>query len=66
VWAPVRNLLWRLCGLSHVMHCGVQGIIPVEGLLLEEVPPGVHQLHCLPLKVVGSDGAPVRCIITVS
>ncbi len=48
------------------MHCGVQGIIPVEGLLLEEVPPGVHQLHCLPLKVVGSDGAPVRCIITVS
>ena len=54
------------CKSLLTAQCVVQGIIPVEGLLLEEVPPGLHQLHCLPLKVVGSDGAPVRCIITVS
>lgn len=40
----------------------VQGIIPVEGLDLTQLQPGLHQLHCLPLKLIGSDGAPVRCI----
>ena len=45
------------------LRCTVQGIIPVEGLVLDDVPAGVHQLHCLPLKLIGSDGAPVRCVI---
>ena len=39
---------------------------PRGGPALEEVPAGLHQLHCLPLKIIGSDGAPVRCILTVS
>ena len=52
--------------LKHGSDRHAQGIIPVEGLLLEEVPPGLHQLHCLPMKLVGSDGAPCRCIIIVS
>ena len=43
--------------------CVMQGIIPVEGLVLDDVPPGLHQLHCLPLKLIGADGAPVRCVI---
>jgi kynurenine formamidase len=38
-------------------------IIPVEGLLLDDVAPGLHTVHCLPLKLVGSDGAPARCIL---
>lgn len=40
----------------------VQGIIAVEGLNFNELRPGLHQLHCLPVKLQGSDGAPVRCI----
>ena len=40
----------------------LQGIIPVEGLDLSALRPGLLQLHCLPLKLIGSDGAPVRCI----
>lgn len=39
-----------------------KGIIAVEGLNLEALTAGVHQLYCLPLKLKGSDGAPVRCI----
>ncbi len=47
------------CGFLHL-----QGdIIPVEGLLLDDVAPGLHTVHCLPLKLVGSDGAPARCIL---
>ena len=36
-----------------------QGIIPVEGLVLNDVSPGLYNMHCLPLKLIGSDGAPV-------
>ena len=39
-----------------------QGVIAVEGLNLEQLSAGLHQLHCLPVKLQGSDGAPVRCI----
>ena len=42
----------------------VQGdIIPVEGLILEDVTPGLYTVHCLPIKLVASDGAPARCIL---
>jgi kynurenine formamidase len=40
-----------------------QGIIPVEGLDLTQVEPGVYDLVCLPLKIHGSDGAPGRCVL---
>ncbi len=39
------------------------GIIPVEGLLLWDIEPGLYQLFCLPLKLSGSDGAPARVIL---
>jgi arylformamidase len=39
------------------------GVIVVEGLNLAEVPPGAYDLYCLPLKLVGSDGAPARTIL---
>lgn len=39
-----------------------KGIIAVEGLKLHELDAGLHQLYCLPVKLQGSDGAPVRCI----
>ena len=41
----------------------LQEIIPLEGLVLERVEAGLYTLHCLPLKLVDSDGAPTRCIL---
>ncbi len=39
------------------------GIIIVEGVDLSAVEPGIYMLYCLPLKLVGSDGAPSRAIL---
>jgi arylformamidase len=39
------------------------GVIVVEGLDLSKVPQGRYSLQCLPLKLVGSDGAPARVIL---
>ena len=39
------------------------GIIIVEGLDLSAIKPGHYELFCLPLKLVGSDGAPARVIL---
>jgi len=39
------------------------GVIVVEGLNLQTVCPGPYQLICLPLKLVGSDGAPARAVL---
>jgi arylformamidase len=39
------------------------GIIIVEGLDLSAINPGNYSLYCLPLKLVGSDGAPARVIL---
>ncbi len=40
-------------------------IIIIEGLDLREVPAGVYELICLPLKYIGGagDGAPARTIL---
>jgi arylformamidase len=40
------------------------GVIIVEGLDLSAINPGNYGLYCLPLKLVGSDGAPARVILT--
>lgn len=39
------------------------GVVIVEGLNLSAVPPGRYALYCLPLTLVGSDGAPARVIL---
>ena len=39
------------------------GIWLIEGLNLEHVEPGEYELVCLPLKMVGSDGAPARAVL---
>ena len=39
------------------------GVILVEGLNLSSVRPGMYQFVCLPLKIVGADGAPARAIL---
>ena len=39
------------------------GIWIIEGLNLQGVEPGHYDLICLPLKIVGSDGAPARAVL---
>jgi arylformamidase len=39
------------------------GVVVVEGLDLRGVEPGSYELHCLPLRLVGADGAPARTIL---
>lgn len=39
------------------------GVVAVEGLNLSGIAPGRYRLVCLPLKIVGGDGAPARAIL---
>jgi arylformamidase len=39
------------------------GVVPLEGLDLRAVEPGRYTLACLPLKLVGADGAPARVVL---
>ncbi len=45
----------------HVLLGG--GTIVIEGLNLLDVEPGVYDLFCLPLRIVGGDGAPARVVL---
>ena len=47
---------------AHKVLLGA-GVVVVEGLDLSGVEPGSYDLWCLPLKLVGSDGAPARAIL---
>jgi arylformamidase len=39
------------------------GVVIVEGLDLRAVEPGPYDLICLPLRIVGCDGAPARALV---
>jgi len=39
------------------------GVVCVEGLDLRGIEPDRYELICLPLKLVGSDGAPARAVL---
>lgn len=39
------------------------GIWIIEGLNLSQAEPGVYDLICLPLRIIGGDGAPARAIL---
>jgi arylformamidase len=47
---------------THEILLGA-GVVIVEGLDLSAVTQGRYTLYCLPLKIVGSDGAPTRAIL---
>ena len=48
----------------HVLLGG--GTIVIEGLNLRDVPPGTYEMFCLPLRIVGADGAPARVVLRQS
>ena len=41
-------------------------VIIVENLALAGVAPGAYDLTCLPLRIVGCDGAPARVVLVMS
>lgn len=72
-WAVERGI--RLVGIDYLsVQCYDDnplthqilmkaGVIIVEGLNLAAVEPGSYELICLPLRLVGADGAPVRAVL---
>ena len=50
---------------THVTLLGA-GVIVIEGLNLSGVEPGRYQLICLPIKILGGDGAPARAVLLES
>ncbi|XP_011088739.1 uncharacterized protein LOC105169883, partial [Sesamum indicum] len=48
---------------AHLVFLQGRDIILVEGLKLDDVQPGIYSVHCLPLRLVGAEGSPIRCIL---
>ncbi|XP_078181667.1 cyclase-like protein 2 [Carex rostrata] len=49
---------------AHLVFLKSREIILVEALKLDGVKPGIYYLNCLPLRLVGAEGSPIRCILT--
>ncbi|CAI0557452.1 unnamed protein product [Linum tenue] len=50
-------------GPAHLALLKSREIIVVEGMKLDDVEAGHYNVHCLPIRLVGADGAPARCIL---
>jgi len=50
---------------NHPVHCRLigAGITIIEGVCLADVPEGIYELICLPLKIKGGDGGPSRAVL---
>ena len=54
---------WEKDGVRcHQILLGAEAWI-IEGLDLSRVKPGDYELVCLPLKILGADGAPARAVL---
>ncbi|GAV81676.1 Cyclase domain-containing protein [Cephalotus follicularis] len=72
----VENTDIKLVGIDYLSVAAYDDLIPshleflegrehilVEGLKLDDVQPGIYTVHCLPLRLLGSEGSPIRCIL---
>ena len=57
----VDQLDSKTLDIHHAL--GRCGITILEGLWLDQVPPGRYELIALPLRIVGADGSPVRAVL---
>ncbi|KAF5183961.1 Cyclase-like protein [Thalictrum thalictroides] len=48
---------------SHLVFLEGREVILVEGLKLDDIVPGIYLVHCLPLRLLGAEGSPIRCIL---
>ena len=60
-YLSVEEFKKRGAPAHHVLLGG--GTIVIEGLNLRDVEAGYYEMFCLPLRIVGSDGAPARVIL---
>lgn len=49
-------------GVVHKILLG-NGVTIIEGLNMFDIAEGIYELICLPLNIVGADGAPARVIL---
>lgn len=47
---------------THQILLGA-GVVIIEGLDLSQAPEGFYELLCLPLKLIGAEGAPARAVL---
>lgn len=47
---------------AHMAVCE-RGLSILEGLVLDDVPPGEYELIAVPLKIAGGDASPVRALL---
>lgn len=47
--------------MHHSMNANQRYIL--EGIVLDEIDPGVYELAALPLKIIGAEGSPVRAVL---
>ena len=57
------RIIDQLESLVDLLTLLSQDIITIEGLKLDHVKAGIYMLHCLPLRLIGCDGSPIRCIL---
>ncbi|BFG41915.1 hypothetical protein CerSpe_281890 [Prunus speciosa] len=48
---------------THHVFLEHREVILLEGLKLDGVPAGIYSVHCLPLRLIGANGSPTRCIL---
>ncbi|XP_062090443.1 cyclase-like protein 2 isoform X2 [Humulus lupulus] len=48
---------------AHLVFLEGREIILVEGLKLDDIQLGIYSIHCLPLRLKGAEGSPIRCIL---
>ncbi|KAJ6754774.1 KYNURENINE FORMAMIDASE-LIKE ISOFORM X1 [Salix purpurea] len=48
---------------SHLVFLEGREIILVEALKLDVILPGLYSVHCLPLRLFGAEGSPIRCVL---
>lgn len=41
----------------------IQEIIVAEALKLDDIEAGIYYVNCLPLRLVGAEGSPARCVL---
>ncbi|KAD4178560.1 hypothetical protein E3N88_27151 [Mikania micrantha] len=47
---------------AHRVFLKNREIILVEGLKLKDLEAGIYDVHCLPLRLFGAEGSPIRCL----
>lgn len=48
---------------AHLAFLQNREVILVEALKLDNVEAGLYNVHCLPLRLRGSEGSPIRCVL---